>query len=890
MKKTPAILLALLLLAACVGDSENQQPATTSQSATTDMTTTSLIPATTPPIGEAAEGDEPTNEGMSGSTGLEVVTDLVFRHADDWFPRVGEMDVIAPSSGGPWPVVVAFYGGLRTDFRFWMRPMAEAIASRDRVVFVPGFGVTSRIASSDSPLLEQFEVLRDEVACALVVAKANAESFGGDPENITVFGYSGGGNTAIMSALAPSTVPANCSETGPVVIPDAVVSVEADLLLGDATWDQFLEEDPEAFYSATPWRYADGSAEFPIHIMGVDNPQGYDRSVGDDPLASFVADRHVDIDLVAELTEMGLLDDGGFSIRDGLEWSYKALSEAGYEATWTLLPDSRHATLMDSQWALSDESWELVVETVLNADGTGTLSLSLQDWEGMEGYRLLAIAWSEQDEVLGGLSGAAFWTRVDTDPFSSQDVIHPPAIPNDIGLPWAEGDYLWNETARLQPGTYGIELYANPGELNPYGKYIPAEPIERRCWIDVEVRAGETSTVVISELPLGDGPCPLAVGPSAVATTHPASSSPEEVFFSPAEPPLSISTVVGDLEFAKLGAPGQTDWGIYVPESTPYGLVALEGDTLWWSTDYLSWKSAHVPFSASRVSVVGKDVVVHGDQVTARWVWNGEAWAEASQLDIGGVQLIAAGPRGTIAATYDKVLYSSDGQEFTEASSPPRADALVLAGEPKERWGGMAGGCSLGIYTLDFADSGVGSLLPTPDGFVVLTAAHPLDWGDAKICEPIPWFSSDGDKWVQVATKSPFGEDAAVLPKVTERDGRFVAVGHTDPDSAAIWVSDDALSWRQVDLDIQIIDAVGAGELGWMITGALLLDAEEEDWCQVMFFSADGLTWDGPHDRPDGLKSAYMPPQLAVGPDAFFGIGGSWGPVLGRLTSQAGSG
>ena len=70
-----------------------------------------------------------------------------------------------------------------------------------------------------------------------------------------------------------------------------------------------------------------------------------------------------------------------------------------------------------------------------------------------------------------------------------------------------------------------------------------------------------------------------------------------------------------------------------------------------------------------------------------------------------------------------------------------------------------------------------------------------------------------------------------------------------------------------------------------MITGVDSRDASYEDVRQVMFFSADGITWDGPHDRPDGLTSGYLPPQLAVGPDAFFGIGGTAAEaVVGRLT------
>ena len=73
-----------------------------------------------------------------------------------------------------------------------------------------------------------------------------------------------------------------------------------------------------------------------------------------------------------------------------------------------------------------------------------------------------------------------------------------------------EGDYLWDETAQLESGCYLLEFWANPGELAPYGSHIPASPIERTCRVEVEVTAGETSTVVISDIPVGDGPCPLA--------------------------------------------------------------------------------------------------------------------------------------------------------------------------------------------------------------------------------------------------------------------------------------------------------------------------------------------------------------------------------------------
>jgi hypothetical protein len=143
---------------------------------------------------------------------------------------------------------------------------------------------------------------------------------------------------------------------------------------------------------------------------------------------------------------------------------------------------------------------------------TGIIKISVEDWTGVEGYRLLAVVWTEDfdpdDSSTGPLVGGAFWTMIDRDSFSGEDVVHPLAWPNPRSgvRSWGAEDYLWTETAQFEPGTYRIEFYANPGELKPYGSHLPAEPIERRCVVEVEVEAGETSTVVISSIPT-EGPC-----------------------------------------------------------------------------------------------------------------------------------------------------------------------------------------------------------------------------------------------------------------------------------------------------------------------------------------------------------------------------------------------
>lgn len=142
-------------------------------------------------------------------------------------------------------------------------------------------------------------------------------------------------------------------------------------------------------------------------------------------------------------------------------------------------------------------------------DATGSIELGVENLSGVEGYRLLAGVWSGFELV-----GGAFWILIDSDPFSGEDVVHPPFEGEDPpGVEyesWGEGDYLWSETAQLEPGTCEVTFWANPGELDPYGRHIPAGPIERSCWAEVEVRAGEVTRLVITDIPVGAGTCPIA--------------------------------------------------------------------------------------------------------------------------------------------------------------------------------------------------------------------------------------------------------------------------------------------------------------------------------------------------------------------------------------------
>ncbi len=322
-------------------------------------------PETTTTTTEAATS---TTEGMATTTttvttDTRLVTDLVYHAPDDRFTAAsGLTDVIAPNEGGPWPTVVVFHGDPRFASKIWHRKDATEIASHGRVVFLPAWGHSTLSSSADS-LDSTWDTLVQEVTCAVVFAAAHTAEYGGDPNHITLYGLSAGGNAVLMAGLSGAEPLDTCAAPGPAVSPQALVPIDADWVLG-GDWDSQLAENPEAFYSLTPWRYMDGSQDVRIFVM-VTEDQSLVRSVDADPATSWLSYRHADIDLEADLRAMGFLDDGNFGLVESGEYAYEKLIAAGYDATLVSMPGAQHDV-----WG--EEGFQVVVETVLRASAAAS--------------------------------------------------------------------------------------------------------------------------------------------------------------------------------------------------------------------------------------------------------------------------------------------------------------------------------------------------------------------------------------------------------------------------------------------------------------------------------------------------------------------------------------
>jgi hypothetical protein len=297
----------------------------------------------------------------------------------------------------------------------------------------------------------------------------------------------------------------------------------------------------------------------------------------------------------------------------------------------------------------------------------------------------------------------------------------------------------------------------------------------------------------------------------------------------------------------------------------------MSGDELRWSTDFVTWEGVRTDSGRSWIATDGADIIL-AENGFARYAWDGTGWVKVAEVDLPGtVQDIAFGPRGAVALVDDLVYYSTDGVNFAPADAGPNSG---LDGRRSAR-------CEISGPFAPVGGDGNGPILVTETGYVILAPASSTYWDGLPLCAPLVWFSADGNTWELLTEQSPFGA-AAAIRDVAAYEGRYVAVGGTTPDDGAVWVSTDGIEWERADVELLTAQAIAGGDLGWFLTGSA-------EWDQGLpgthtWFSADGLTWDGPYEGPEGLAMFYFRTEPSVGSNAIFSVNGAHdGFVIGRL-------
>jgi len=175
------------------------------------------------------------------------------------------LDIYAPAGGGPWPVVVFFYGGGwdsgTRDLYGWA---AQAIAAQGFVVALPDYRLVPEV---------HFPAFIEDAAAATAGAAEFAVDFGGDPARLAVSGHSAGAHLAMMIALdrrymaaveRPELIRAAAGLAGPYeFLPFNVpASVNAFGRVADP-----LQTQPVAFArgDAPPLWIAHGTADTVVH-------------------------------------------------------------------------------------------------------------------------------------------------------------------------------------------------------------------------------------------------------------------------------------------------------------------------------------------------------------------------------------------------------------------------------------------------------------------------------------------------------------------------------------------------------------------------------------------------------------------------------------------------
>ncbi len=132
-----------------------------------------------------------------------------------------QMDVVAPTEEGPWPVVVVAHGGMQR--RAAVASWATGIAAGGAMVYNVDWSPAGVVGNTDAV---------GRLGCALQVAVADAADQGVDTSRVVFVGHSLGATNGAVVSLGGAPALDDCAVSGPPTLPDAFVGYEGPYDLG----------------------------------------------------------------------------------------------------------------------------------------------------------------------------------------------------------------------------------------------------------------------------------------------------------------------------------------------------------------------------------------------------------------------------------------------------------------------------------------------------------------------------------------------------------------------------------------------------------------------------------------------------------------------------------
>lgn len=330
------VLLAVALLG-CAQDS-GESIETTVSGATTTVEMVGEPPSTLPPT-TTTEVAEPWPGELTAEGAFFVARDLRYgAERDGYHPRL--VDLFVPKGEGPWPVAIAYHADPTYNTKSTMYQLGSSLADAGVLTFIPNWGGSG---------LRTPDELREWAAggkCTYWYAAEHAPLVGGDPNDITLIGFSGGVNHALNLTRSGGDEAPDCASSPSPVEASALVLFEGDYY-SSPWWDSALAADPTLYEDLAIWtdlgEYESGPLHVLVDLWTRDSVYKVMTLLSDKTMDEYLALREPDGGLEADLGRLGAMDDGDIDLIEMSKLFQLRATEAGLEVTWTEIEQAPHA-------------------------------------------------------------------------------------------------------------------------------------------------------------------------------------------------------------------------------------------------------------------------------------------------------------------------------------------------------------------------------------------------------------------------------------------------------------------------------------------------------------------------------------------------------------------